>query len=134
MTKKLLFVTAILLVLAIGAFAADVTGKWTYEQAGRNGGAPRPVTITLKQDGSTLTGEVPGMGRGGDAPPPPTAIKNGKVDGDKVSFDVVREFNGNSMTTKYEGTVSGSEMKLKVTREGQNGPQTTEVVAKKATT
>ena len=134
MTKKLLFVTAILLVMAIGAFAADVTGKWTYEQAGRNGGAPRPVTITLKQDGNTLTGEVPGMGRGGDAPPPPTAIKNGKVDGDKVSFDVVREFNGNSMTTKYEGTVSGAEMKLKVTREGQNGPQTTEVVAKKSTT
>src|SRR4051794_32783387 len=134
MTKKLLFVTAILLVVAIGAFAADVSGKWTYEQAGRNGGAPRPVTITLKQDGNNLTGEVPGMGRGGDAPPPPTAIKNGKVDGDKVSFEVVREFNGNSMTTKYEGTVSGSEMKLKVTREGQNGPQTTEVVAKKSTT
>ena len=134
MTKKLLFVTAILLVVAMGAFAADVTGKWTYEQQGRGGGPARQVTITLKQDGNKLTGEVPGFGRGGDAPPPPTQITNGKVEGDKVTFDGVREFNGNKMTTKYEGTVSGSDMKLKITRETQNGPQTTEATAKKATT
>jgi hypothetical protein len=132
MTKKLLFVTAILLVVAIGAFAADVTGKWTYTMQGRDG-TPREMSITLKQDGNTLTGSVPGMGRGGQGGAP-TEITNGKVDGDKVSFDVVREFNGNKMTTKYEGTVSGSDMKLKVTRDTQNGPQTSEVVAKKATT
>lgn len=134
MTKKLLFVTTILLIFCIGAFAADVTGKWTYEQAGRQGGPARQVTITLKQSGDTLTGEVPGMGRGGDTPPPPIQITNGKVDGDKVSFEVVREFNGNKMTTKYEGTVSGGEMKLKITRDTQNGPMTNEVTAKKATT
>ena len=134
MTKKLLFVTAILLVVAIGAFAADVSGKWSFEQQGRGGGPARQVTITLKQEGNTVTGEVPGMGRGGDAPPPPSQIQNGKVDGDKVSFEVVREFNGNKMTTKYEGVVTGGEMKLKITRDTQNGPQTNEVVAKKATT
>src|ERR1051326_8529764 len=124
MTKKLLFVTTILLVVALGAFAADVSGKWTYEQPGRGGGPGRPVTITLKQDGSKLTGSVPGMGRGGDVPP--TEITNGKVDGDKVSFEVKREFNGNTSVSKYEGTVSGDEMKLKVTRETQNGPMTNE--------
>jgi hypothetical protein len=134
MTKKLLFVTTILLILAIGAFAADVTGKWTYEQAGRNGGPARQVTITLKQSGNTLTGEVPGMGRGGDNPPPPTQITNGKVDGDKVSFEVVREFNGNKMTSKYSGTVSGGEMKLHIVTETPNGNRESDVVAKKATT
>jgi hypothetical protein len=133
MTKKLLFVTTLLLVVGLVAFAADVTGKWTYEQAGRQGGPARQVTITLKQDGNTLTGSVPGMGRGGQEVPP-VEIKNGKVDGDKVSFDVVREFNGNTMTTKYEGTVSGNEMKLKITRDTPNGPMTNEVTAKKATT
>jgi hypothetical protein len=132
MTKKLLFVTTLLLVVGLVAFAADVTGKWTFEQAGRQGGPARQVTITLKQDGSKLTGSVPGMGRGGDTPP--TEIKNGKVDGDKVSFEVVREFNGNTMTTKYEGTVSGDEMKLKITRDTPNGPMTNEVTAKKSTT
>jgi hypothetical protein len=134
MTKKLLFVTTILLILAIGAFAADVTGKWTYEQAGRNGGPARQVTITLKQDGSTLTGTVPGMGRGGDNPPPPSEIKNGKVDGDKVSFEVVRTMGDNTITTKYTGTVSGSEMKLHMSTETPNGNRENDVVAKKATT
>jgi hypothetical protein len=133
MTKKLLFVTTLLLLVGLVAFAADATGKWTFEQPGRGGNPGRPVTITLKQDGSTLTGSVPGMGRGG-ADVPPTEIKNGKVDGDMVSFEVVREFNGNTMTTKYEGKIAGDEMKLKITRDTQNGPQTTEVTAKRSTT
>ena len=132
MTKKLLFVTTLLLLVGMVAFAADVSGKWTYEQAGRNGGPPRQITITLKQDGNNLTGSVPGMGRGGDAPP--SEITNGKVDGDKVSFEVVREFNGNKVTSKYEGTISGDEIKLKITRDTQNGPMTNEVTAKKSGT
>ncbi len=134
MTKKLLFVVTIALVFAFAVMAADVTGKWTFEQPGRGGNPGRPVTITLKQDGAKLTGSVPGMGRGGDAPPPPAEVMDGKVEGDKVSFSVKREFNGNTVVTKYEGTVSGDEMKLKITRDTQNGPQTNEVVAKKSTT
>ena len=134
MTKKLLFVVTIALVFAFAVMAADVTGKWTFEQPGRGGNPGRPVTITLKQDGAKLTGSVPGMGRGGDAPPPPAEVTDGKVEGDKVSFTVKREFNGNTMVTKYEGTVSGDEMKLKITRDTQNGPQTSEVTAKKSTT
>src|SRR6476620_5747572 len=109
MTKKLLFVVKIALVFAFAAMAADVTGKWTFEQPGRGGGPGRPVTITLKQDGAKLTGQVPGMGRGGDTPPPPTEITDGKVDGSNVSFTVKREMNGNTMVTKYEGTVTGDE-------------------------
>ena len=134
MTKKLLFVVTIALVFAFTIMAADVSGKWTFEQPGRGGNPGRPVTITLKQDGAKLTGQVPGMGRGGDNPPPPTEITDGKVDGNNVSFTVKREFNGNTMVTKYEGTVSGDEMKLKITRDGQNGPTTTEVTAKKSST
>jgi len=133
MTRKLLFVTAMLLVVAIGAFAADVTGKWTYEQQGRGGGPARQVTFTLKQDGNKLTGEMPGMGRG-DIPPPLTQITNGKVDGDKVYFEVVCEFQGNKMVQKYDGSVSGSEMKLKMSMEGPNGPIERDIVAKKSTT
>jgi hypothetical protein len=134
MTKKLLFVVTIALVFALGAMAADATGKWSYEQQGRGGRGPTQVTITLKQDGSKLTGSVPGFGRGGDNPPPPTEITDGKVDGNKVSFTVKREFNGNSMITKYEGEINGDELKLKITRDTQNGPMTNEVTAKRSTT
>jgi hypothetical protein len=143
MTKKLLFVTTILLVVAFVAFAADVTGKWTYEQAGRGGGPGRPVTITLKADGMTLTGSVPagggrrgGGGGGGGTPPPPTEISNGKISGDNISFEVKQSFGGNEMVTKYEGTVSGDELKLKITRPNMQGgdPVVTDVVAKREKT
>jgi hypothetical protein len=128
MTKKLLFVTTILFVVAFVAMAADVSGKWTYQQPSMRGGDPVPVTITLKQDGSTLTGSVPGFGRGGQAPP--SEITNGKVDGDKVYFEVKRQTQNGESVTKYEGTISGDTLKLKITRPGRGGePMTNEVTA-----
>jgi hypothetical protein len=133
MTKKLLFVTTILLVVVFAAIAADITGKWTYQQAGRQGGDPVPVTITLKADGAKLTGSVPGgMGRGGGAAPAPTEITNGKVDGSKVYFEVSRpgRNGGDPTVTKYEGTLNGDTLNLKVTRPGRGGdPMVTDVVA-----
>lgn len=113
-------------VLAVAAFAADVSGKWTAEVQGR-GGNTMTQTFVLKADGSTLTGKIEG-GRGG-----PVDISNGKVDGDNISFDVVREFNGNSVTLHYTGTISGDEIKFKMERQGGEGPAR-EFTAKRATT
>ena len=134
MNRRLLFVGAILLAGALVVMAADsVTGKWTDEQAGRGGGTPRIVTLELKVAGAVLTGSVLQPGRGGAAATP-VEIKNGKVSGDTFSFDLVRDTPNGSMTTKYEGTASGGELKLKVTAPGRGGgdPRTTEVTAKKA--
>jgi hypothetical protein len=133
MTKKLLFVMTILLVASFALMAADVSGKWTYEAPGRGGNPGRPTTITLKADGSTLTGTIPPGGRGGGGDP--IAITDGKIDGNNISFTVKRDMGGNTVVTKYEGTVSGDELKLKITRPGQDGtPVTTEVVAKRSAT
>jgi hypothetical protein len=134
MTKKLLFVGSILLIVALVAMAADaITGKWTMEQAGRGGGPPRVSTLDLKADGAKLTGTLtqPGM-QGGE--PTAAPISNGKVDGNNVSFEVTRDFGGNSMTMKYEGVVSGPEMKLKITMPGFGGgePRVMEATAKKS--
>ena len=109
--------------LALAAFAADVTGKWTYEMEGRNGAMTG--TINLQADGSTLTGTV--SGRGGE-----TEISDGKNDGDNVSFTVIRELNGNKMTMKYTGTVTGDGIKFKVESPGSDRPAR-EFVAKKVT-
>ena len=142
MTKKLLFVTTVLLVVALVAFAADATGKWTYSMPGFNGGPDRQVVITLKQDGDKLTGSVPAMGgRGGGGgggnaePPPPTEITNGKVSGSTVSFEVKRQGRNGETVTKYEGTINGDSMTLKVTAPGRGGgdPTTTEYTAKRGT-
>jgi hypothetical protein len=131
MTKKSLFVVTILLVVAFAAMAADVTGKWVYEQAGRGGGNPTQVTLNLKASGSTLTGTVVRPGRGGD--PMESQITEGKIDGNNISFKITMQMGGNSMTTEYSGTVSGNEMKLKVSRPGRDGsPMVTEATAKRS--
>jgi hypothetical protein len=146
MTKKLLFVVTLMFVVAFALMAADVTGKWAAEQSGRNGGPPRQITFDLKASGATLTGTVTGGGGGGGrrggggggggaggGAPQAREISDGKVDGNNISFTVKVEFNGNAMVTKYEGTLSGDELKLKVTRDGQNGPTTSELTAKRST-
>lgn len=88
------------------SFAADIDGKWTGQIQGRNG--PRTQTLMLKASDNTLTGSIDG-GRGG-----PVEISDGKIDGGNVSFNVVREFQGNKVTQAYKGTISGNELKLTV--------------------
>jgi hypothetical protein len=93
-------------------WAADATGKWTAETQGRNGSMT--VNINLKADGAKLTGTV--SGRNGD-----TDISDGKVDGDDVSFTVVREFNGNQIKQNYKGKLEGDTIHFTVSMEGGNG-------------
>jgi hypothetical protein len=102
MKKRIMWMCALLALTSLAAFAADVTGKWTSEATGKGG----PQTYNLTQEGDKLSGKIEG-GRGGAVD-----ISNGKVDGDNVSFEVVREMGGNSMTIKYSGSVSGTTMKL----------------------
>jgi hypothetical protein len=129
---------AILVVGISGANAADKkadpSGTWSWTMQRRGGGQgnadapPRKVTLKLKAEGDKLTGSVsqPAFGRrggdGGGAPPAPveTKISNGKINGDQISFDVTREFNGNSFTAKYSGKVEGDTIKGKVETE-RNG-------------
>src|ERR1017187_7052458 len=128
MARKLLFVGAILPIIALAAMAADaVTGKWRMEQEGFGGGPTRVSTFDLKADGATLTGTL--------TPPPPTTtpISNGKVDGNNISFDVTLDFGGNSFTIKYECAITGADMKVKITVPGFQGgdPRTFDATAKK---
>ncbi|MBV8817010.1 MAG: hypothetical protein JO022_01565 [Acidobacteriaceae bacterium] len=111
--------------LAVAAFAADVSGKWTADMPGR-GGQTMQQTITLKADGNALSGSV--SGRNGETP-----ITDGKIDGDSISFSVVREFQGNSMKMNYTGKVSGDTIQFKVQREGGDQPAR-EFTAKRSTT
>jgi|KBSMisStandDraft_5_1062788.scaffolds.fasta_scaffold196306_2 hypothetical protein len=100
-------------VALVALWAADATGKWTAEMQGRNGNA-MTVNMNLKADGAKLTGTV--SGRNGD-----TDISDGKVDGDSVSFSVVREFNGNQFKQNYKGKLDGDTIHFTVTMEGGNG-------------
>jgi hypothetical protein len=99
-----------------------VAGQGVAQQPGRDG-QTREVTFTLKADGDNLPGTV--SGRGGD-----TAISEGKISGDAISFVVERSFNEKKIRQIYKGQVSGNEIKFKVSTEGAD--RTIEMTAKRA--
>jgi len=115
--------------------AADASGKYTWSMGNRGGGGggggtPRVQTLTLKADGAKLTGNVAMPGRNGGAARE-TAIEEGKVTGDDISFSITREFNGNKMVTKYSGKVSADGIKGKIESERNGQPQSRDWEAKR---
>ena len=115
MTKKLILPALLLLGISGAALAADINGKWTAEVQGRNGTVTQ--TLVLNASGNNLTGSLEGA-RGGAVD-----ISDGTIDGNKVSFKVVREFNGNQFTQQYKGTLSESgELDLSVSMGGGPSP------------
>jgi len=124
MNRKTMFLSAgLVLMLATLAMAADVAGKWTAQVPGR-GGQTSETTFVFKVEGDKLTGTISSqMGE--------TAISDGKVSGDDISFSVTREVQGNSFKMVYKGKVSGEEIKFTRTIEGRDFPPT-EFTAKKA--
>jgi hypothetical protein len=118
--KTTILAVMALLCSSLAALAADVTGKWTAEVPGR-GGNTQTNTFTFKADGAKLEGSV--ANQRGDTP-----ITEGKVDGDKISFVQVMNFNGNEMKMSYTGVVKGDT--IEITRDNGRGPVT--FTAKKA--
>jgi hypothetical protein len=118
-----LLTACLALTFAFAANAADVTGTWKSSFTNQNGQV-RESTFKLKAEGEKLTGTV--SGRNND-----TAIGEGKIKGDEVSFQVVREFNGNTMTNKYSGKLSGDTITGKSESQRDGQPQSRDWVAKR---
>jgi hypothetical protein len=82
---------ALLLLSAALTFAADVTGKWTFNVVlDAGGGSP---TFELKQEGEKLSGTY--HGQFGDAK------VTGTVKGDKIELN----FGNETASVKYSGTI-----------------------------
>ncbi|HEV2351224.1 MAG TPA: hypothetical protein VG028_15405 [Terriglobia bacterium] len=79
---------------------SKVAGTWQMSVETPRGSMDQ--TLTLEQDGGSLKGTL--SGRRGDAP------VEGKVDGNKVSFNVKRETPNGTFTLEYSGTVDGDSM------------------------
>lgn len=122
-SRSVLLAAIVMMICAVLALAADVTGKWTAQVPGR-GGQMMETTFNFKVDGEKLTGTVSGMQ--GDNP-----ISDGKVKGDDVSFVVTMSFGGNEVKMLYKGKASGDEIKFTREREGGNRPPQ-EFTAKRA--
>lgn len=98
---------AILTVFALTASPTDVSGTWKAAVETPNG--TMETSFTFKVDAGKVTGTTT-MGQMGESP-----ISEGKVDGDTVSFAVVREGPNGEFRINYKGTVSGDEMKITAT-------------------
>ena len=96
--KQILALVFGLVLLAVPAFAADVDGKWTGSIETPMGAVP--VGFTFTADGATHTGTSLGPD-GGEV-----AIKDGKVDGNKISFTVALDFGGMAVVIGYSGVVA----------------------------
>lgn len=95
---------------------------WKGTAEGPQGAIER--TFTFKVDGAKLTGETASemMGK--------SELKDGKVEGDNISFSINANFQGNDMTLAYKGKVVGDQIKLAVDFPG--GGQTIEYTLKRA--
>lgn len=102
-----------LLLFAMGAFAADITGTWKGTAEGPQGKLER--TFTFKVDGTKLTGETSSEMLG------KSVINDGKVDGDNVSFNITASIQGNELKLSYKGKLQGSELHLTSEAAGGGG-------------
>ena len=124
--KTTLLALVALLCLTFAASAADISGKWVVDAAaapaggppaggpgGPGGGGGRGMgggTYEFKVAGSTLTGSVTQMGRGGD--PTVTPLADGKVTGDTFTFSITRNMGGEDMKIVYNGKVVGDKLEV----------------------
>ena len=92
---------------ALPAHAADATGKWQAEFDTQVG--VQKYSFDLKAEGGKLTGKASfeRMGQAGEA-----ELRDGKVDGDTLSFVETLDFQGNSVPITYTGKLAGDEIKF----------------------
>jgi hypothetical protein len=101
-------------ILALPMLAADISGNWKATAEGPNGAIER--TFTFKVDGTNVTGETVSQFMG------KSEIKDGKLEGEKITFTIKGNFQGNEMTIKYEGKATDSSFKLTSTFQGGDIP------------
>ena len=112
MKFRMMIVAMVLFLSAVAVFGADIDGRWTGKHdAGM--GEPMDMEYTFKVDGNTLTGTSID-GRNGET----VLIKNGKIDGNKISYSISFDPEENGITLNFTGELSGGKLKLNYEVEG----------------
>ncbi len=97
---------------AVKTMAADVTGTWKSEFDSQIG--HQNYTFTFKQDGAKLTGKA--NSEAGDRKRE-AELKEGKVDGDTISFVEMLSIQDREIRITYTGKLSADGNEIKFTRE-----------------
>ena len=124
----------------LSLFGADFTGTWVgvvkpgappagappANNAGRAGGnnggrgnnaGPLPFIVHIKQDGDTITGKMDGIGGA-----PDVEIVNGKVNGNVITYDGIRQINNQDVKFNYIGTLNGDVLDFQILRAAGGNP------------
>src|SRR6185295_14597445 len=104
---KTYFAFATLVLCSLSALAADVTGTWKAEFNTQRG--LQKYTFTLKQDGTRVTGKA-NVERDGEKRE--AELKEGKVEGETVTFVEPLKIQDNEIQITYTGKISGNDIKF----------------------
>jgi hypothetical protein len=118
--QKYLVAVVMLLASAFSAAAADVTGNWKGVLSPENRD-PGPALVILKHVGDTVTGTA------GPNEEERHEITNGKVAGDKVTFEVIQ----GEAIMKFVLTLAGDTLTGQVSREREGQQQTAKLDLKR---
>jgi hypothetical protein len=126
--RTFVVLSAITLIFAFSAGAADISGKWIASVTSPSGSPGGDRIFTFKVAGDKVTGtiinqqtvnatfEVAGQpkmtGKLTTQTGSETEISEGKITGNEVSFVTISRMGQNEMKTTYKGTVSGNEIKF----------------------
>jgi hypothetical protein len=125
MTKHLrgfLSVIALVAVSASLSFAADAGGDW--KGAFDFNGASVPVTFHLKVKDASVSGSIEGL------PTTPIDIKDGKIDGDTITFTATTDYQGTAVKLVYKGKLAGDQITF--TMGTEDGSWGVDLVAKRS--
>src|SRR5438105_12228941 len=92
---------------SLSALAADVTGTWKAEFNTQRG--LQKYTFALKQDGTSVTGKA-NVERDGEKRE--AELKEGKVEGNTVTFVEPLKIQDNEIQITYTGKISSNEIKF----------------------
>jgi hypothetical protein len=104
-SAKVLLLVAVALLCLAPAFAADITGKWTT--AITTGIGVMNYTFEFKVEGAKLTGKALMSMDGGSSE---SALAEGSVKGDEISFVETLKVQGQELRCEYKGKIAGDEI------------------------
>ena len=103
---RILLMVSVVLLCLIPALAADISGKWTAVIS--TGIGEMNYTFDFKVEGGKLTGKaVMSMGNQSSE----SALTEGSVKGDEISFVETLKIQGQELTCAYKGKISSDEIR-----------------------
>jgi hypothetical protein len=123
MKNKVALIGAVALLAQLSSvWAADIAGSWIARIPGIKGMVE--TVLYFKVDGPKLSGTI-------SSPQGKDAITEGKINGDEITFVIIRRLGGNDVRFVYKGNVAGDEIKFTSEIKGGMGQQRQEFVAKR---